>query len=184
MGELDIEYLPISEFRERGYLHEVNRLLLHPLGLALEVKRVLTPGRVVTLTDESCAKLKELIDAGVEYDLLDDAGRAVLMDELDRAPRYEQGAELLGRVWDCRADPTGVVFGEDLLDPEKAAGVCTELLERRDERKKRTGGWVVQPCPDHRVLSTTYTDPELRSSGEGITEPGKFAGVDLPEDGA
>lgn len=30
-------YISIAEFRERGYLQEVNRRLLHPLGLALEV---------------------------------------------------------------------------------------------------------------------------------------------------
>jgi hypothetical protein len=29
--------MPIAKFRALGYLQEVNRLLLHPLGLALEV---------------------------------------------------------------------------------------------------------------------------------------------------
>lgn len=33
----EIKRIDIKEFRERGYLHEINRLLLHPLGLALEV---------------------------------------------------------------------------------------------------------------------------------------------------
>lgn len=32
-----INYLDIKEFREKGYLQEVNRRFLHPLGLALEV---------------------------------------------------------------------------------------------------------------------------------------------------
>jgi hypothetical protein len=32
-----VRYLDIEEFRELGYLQEVNRLFLHPLGLALEV---------------------------------------------------------------------------------------------------------------------------------------------------
>lgn len=31
------KYLAISEFRRLGYLQEVNRQILHPLGLALEV---------------------------------------------------------------------------------------------------------------------------------------------------
>lgn len=31
------KYLDIQEFTDFGYLHEVNRRLLHPLGLALEV---------------------------------------------------------------------------------------------------------------------------------------------------
>lgn len=32
-----IKYMPISEFRELGFLQEVNRLVLHPAGLALEI---------------------------------------------------------------------------------------------------------------------------------------------------
>ena len=34
-----INYLDIKEFREKGYLQEINRLFLHPLGLALEVNQ-------------------------------------------------------------------------------------------------------------------------------------------------
>ncbi len=33
----DIKRMGVKEFRERGLLHEVNRRILHPLGLALEV---------------------------------------------------------------------------------------------------------------------------------------------------
>ena len=33
----EIKRIDIKEFREKGYLQEVNRRLLHPLGLALEV---------------------------------------------------------------------------------------------------------------------------------------------------
>lgn len=36
--KLDIKYIDIKEFREKGYLQELNRRFLHPLGLALEVK--------------------------------------------------------------------------------------------------------------------------------------------------
>ncbi len=32
-----INYIDINEFREAGYLQELNRRFLHPLGLALEV---------------------------------------------------------------------------------------------------------------------------------------------------
>jgi hypothetical protein len=31
------KYMDIKEFREKGYLQEVNRRFLHPLGLALEI---------------------------------------------------------------------------------------------------------------------------------------------------
>jgi len=33
-----INYIDIAEFREFGYLQELNRRFLHPLGLALEVE--------------------------------------------------------------------------------------------------------------------------------------------------
>lgn len=36
MGERKARYLDPKEFVAGGYLHEINRLLLHPLGLALE----------------------------------------------------------------------------------------------------------------------------------------------------
>lgn len=36
--EKDIKKIDIKEFREKGYLQELNRSLLHPLGLALSVK--------------------------------------------------------------------------------------------------------------------------------------------------
>lgn len=33
----EVEYIDIQKFREEGYLQELNRQFLHPLGLALEV---------------------------------------------------------------------------------------------------------------------------------------------------
>lgn len=33
----DIKYMDLNEFREAGFLQEVNRLFFHPLGLALEI---------------------------------------------------------------------------------------------------------------------------------------------------
>lgn len=33
----EIKYIEIKEFREKGYLQELNRRFLHPLGLALEI---------------------------------------------------------------------------------------------------------------------------------------------------
>lgn len=34
---MSIKRIDIQEFREKGYLQEVNRRFLHPLGLALEI---------------------------------------------------------------------------------------------------------------------------------------------------
>lgn len=37
MSDEKIKRMPISEFHKKGYLQEVNRKFLHPLGLALEI---------------------------------------------------------------------------------------------------------------------------------------------------
>ena len=42
---LEQKYMPIKEFRERGYLQELNRRFLHPLGLALEGSHERSPAR-------------------------------------------------------------------------------------------------------------------------------------------
>lgn len=34
----EIKYMDIKEFREKGFLQEVNRSFFHPLGLALEIR--------------------------------------------------------------------------------------------------------------------------------------------------
>lgn len=39
MTEKEIKHMDITEFRDAGYLQEVNRQFLHPLGLALELAR-------------------------------------------------------------------------------------------------------------------------------------------------
>lgn len=36
MGSEEVKRINIKEFREKGYLQELNRQFLHPLGLALE----------------------------------------------------------------------------------------------------------------------------------------------------
>ena len=33
----EVKYMSVAEFRDEGYLQELNRRFLHPLGLALEV---------------------------------------------------------------------------------------------------------------------------------------------------
>jgi len=85
-----------KEFRELGYLQELNRRFLHPLGLALE---------------------------------------CVL---------NEDGSESFGEVWDCREDPEGIVFEEDLIDAEKAIRIRYEGLSRVAPRMIALG-FFVQP---------------------------------------
>jgi len=33
----EIKRMPVDEFRQQGFLHEINRQVLHPAGLALEI---------------------------------------------------------------------------------------------------------------------------------------------------
>jgi hypothetical protein len=47
------EYMDIEEFREKGYLQEVNRRFLHPIGLAL----------AVTVDDAGVYSLSGVLDA-------------------------------------------------------------------------------------------------------------------------
>ena len=37
MNDVKPKHMPVAEFRKKGYIQEINRRLLHPLGLALEV---------------------------------------------------------------------------------------------------------------------------------------------------
>lgn len=92
----DVNHMTVKQFREDGYLHEINRQLLHPLGLALEV--------------------------AVDND----------------------GTESISGVWDYRADPEGIVYGADLLSPEKAMAVKARWDEREAARMERLG-YMVQP---------------------------------------
>ena len=60
----DIKRMDIKEFRESGYLQEINRRFLHPLGLALEV----------VINDDGTEKLGGLWDyrsheEGIYYDI-------------------------------------------------------------------------------------------------------------------
>lgn len=59
-----MEYIDIKEFREKGYLQELNRRFLHPLGLALEI----------TVDDNGNEKLSNIWDyrsddEGIYYDI-------------------------------------------------------------------------------------------------------------------
>lgn len=118
MGE-PVKYIDIKEFREQGYLQELNRRFLHPLGLALEVKVencdncykgvVCIPPKFVNRECEECGG----------------SGKR----------------EALGGVWDYRDDPEGMNFA--VLDREKYNRVQQEWNEKTHHRKQ-TLGYKVQ----------------------------------------
>ncbi len=137
----DRAYVPIREFRELGYLQEVNRRLLHPLGLAIEVGQVAAPTVRLTLTEDEAASLQLVLDVARLSSDGQEAVRA-LQAALNAGERFDAGHEVLGGVWDHRDDPEGIVF--DAVDAEKAVRIADELNLRALPRMAKLG-WVVQP---------------------------------------
>lgn len=135
----DIKYMDIAAFRGQGYLQEVNRRFLHPLGLALEVTVVDDGGwepdsRLVKAGVEYLATEKGWPRAEAEYNLI------VALNAL-----YPPGTAFISGVWDYRDDPEGVYFG-DVPDVDKFVRVARELAQRAKAREARLG-YVVQPVP-------------------------------------
>lgn len=134
-----VELLPIQEFSDAGYLHEVNRRVLHPLGLALEWREGWTREDVVEY-------LKVSIETGgmpaAEQTRL--AGH--LSDTYQVIWEFLQGIGLdqphLSGVWDCRDDPEGVYYADKLLSSEKAQRVAREEKQRINPRMDALGYWV------------------------------------------
>lgn len=127
----NINRMDITEFREAGYLQEVNRCFLHTAGLALEVDTGFKD------TDE----LRDwFVKRGVQFgqDALDCVWTFIKLAGLDK--------EHLSGVWDYRADPEGMIFGGDLLDRQKAVRVRGEIESHVPAREKLFGS-VIQPVP-------------------------------------
>jgi hypothetical protein len=119
-----IRRMDIAEFRELGYLQEVNRLVLHPCGLALEV---VPPWELDDLQ-------QVLRDAGVNLTAEQDRG---IFDALGL------GEARFGGVWDYRSDPEGMVFG-DRPETEKVANVTRER-DRHGGTRIALMGSIIQP---------------------------------------
>lgn len=135
--------MPVSEFRRLGYLQEVNRRLLHPLGLAIEVGRATEPTRRILLTEPAVEALRELIG---RIRILD-PDRAGAMDDLealvDAGEVLQPGDEILSGIWDCRDDPEGIIFGDGLIDAEKAR-LVTDEINLRSLARVASLGYLIQ----------------------------------------
>lgn len=164
----DIKRMPIKEFRGAGYLHEVNRLVLHPLGLAMEVQvvkedtiRLDLRAADVKLFEEISRAVGDAVAEKLSTKQLEQL--AALLARIENAPGFEAGDEILGGVWDYREDPEGIDYGDDLLSQPKAAFVAGQMFARRKARSEALG-YVVQPVGGtHPTLTTTYVDPAERT---------------------
>jgi hypothetical protein len=112
-----IKRIDITDFREQGFLQEVNRQFLHPLGLALEVV--------------------------VEAD----------------------GTERLGGVQDYRDDPEGCIFGDGVMDPQKAENVDKLRAEKQPTRLESLG-YVVQPLPPADLCPRCFKGHDTDGDGD------------------
>ena len=76
------KYININEFRDFGYLQEVNRLFFHPLGLALEI----------VIDDDGTARL------GKVWDSRDDPDGFIFGDGIDEEKKERVNKEMLRRL--------------------------------------------------------------------------------------
>src|SRR5438445_10887455 len=109
-----IKHMPIREFVDEGYLQEVNRQFLHPLGLALEVTVASEPTTLVILNDATVEALEMLL-ANAPDALLPNGQVEQLREQLGKRVRKNVSEVWLSGVWDYRAEPDGIVFNNDNL---------------------------------------------------------------------
>lgn len=144
MGE--IKRIDVAEFRSEGYLQEVNRRFLHPLGLALEVTRVDDEGWAAD--NPRVKAMAEAIDRAADAEDLSDFDRDALaaVDSASYAiaamnALYPPGSEHISGCWDYRDDPEGIFYeGVDLI--EHARHVWQLEGERVPARQGALGYWI------------------------------------------
>jgi hypothetical protein len=101
----DIKLINIKEFREKGYLQELNRRFLHPLGLALSVK-----------FDENDNEILGSVwdyrndEEGIYYDLLNSND--------DRINKFKEKAQYIDNEFNKRKDKRIEIFN-DIIEPIK-----------------------------------------------------------------
>ena len=104
----EIKTINITEFRKKGYLQELNRQFLHPLGLAL----------VVSIDEDDNEILSGIHDfredpTGIIYDLE--------KSETDRIVRFNENADFIEKEFDRtikhRMDKLG--FGVEVIPTNK-----------------------------------------------------------------
>lgn len=147
---VDVKRLPVAEFVDGGYLQEVNRRLLHPLGLALEVERATEPTRILLLTEPAVEALRALARR-MRIDPTQVKAMDALEQLIDGSEVLQPGDARLSSVWDCRDDPEGVIFGPGVLDPEKAHAVTAEINLRSLARVAALGYLIQDVDPPAEV---------------------------------
>jgi len=91
--------LNAREFREKGYLQELNRRFLHPLGLAIEIK----------VEDDGTEVLGGIWDSrddeeGIYYDLIN--------SNTERNERFSKNKEFIDNEIEKRKEKREILFGD------------------------------------------------------------------------
>jgi predicted pyridoxine 5'-phosphate oxidase superfamily flavin-nucleotide-binding protein len=80
---VDIKYIDIKEFRELGYLQELNRQFLHPLGMALSV----------TVDEDGNEHLEGI------WDYRDDPEGIFYDEKIAKSRRFKGNIEFVRQQW-------------------------------------------------------------------------------------
>jgi hypothetical protein len=101
----DIKLINIKEFREKGYLQELYRRFLHPLGLALSVKIDENDNEILgSVWDYRNDK------EGIYYDLLNSND--------DRINKFKEKAQYIDNEFNKRKDKRIEILN-DIIEPIK-----------------------------------------------------------------
>lgn len=125
----EIKHIDIEEFADLGFMQEVNRLVLHPAGLALERSSPWTEKDIEGWVAEVNADRPESIG---QIDPVAYIWAFVKANGMDKWH--------LSGVWDYRDDPEGVVYGANQMTEEKRANVRAEWEKHRLARNDLFGG--------------------------------------------
>lgn len=117
----DIKYMDVEEFADEGYLQEVNRIVLHPAGLAIERRGPWTQEDVEDWVAEKNADHIEHIGM-----ISPEAYLWAFIQEFGLDKWHLSG------VWDYRDDPEGMAFGS--VDPDKRERVREEQSKHQYRR--------------------------------------------------
>lgn len=83
----EIKRIDIKEFREQGYLQELNRQFLHPLGMALEI----------IIDDDGNEKL------GGVWDYRDDPEGMLYAEEIVKLDRFKENIDRIAQEYLVKA---------------------------------------------------------------------------------
>ncbi|MFW6247280.1 MAG: hypothetical protein ACOC22_03875 [bacterium] len=159
------KYIPVKEFREKGYLQEVNRRFLHPLGLALEVYIDENGEEEITGVWDSREDPE-----GIYYDLKN--------SDQERLERFQKNKEFVNNEFEKRASERSKLFGSVIepivyypkgeivtfeynFDPKiSKESIATEINSFNNRKENLVGGLVYEE-KDALVVDSKHKTHEI-----------------------